>query len=324
LSGLAEYARRLHEKERRVYERNLVPLGFNHAADSLKGVRAVIFDVYGTLVNYWRPGFESRERREVLLTEAFSEIVERFAMKEVLSKMNPAGLSADTLRDFYHGLIALNHEKAVSGGAEFPEVRVEEVWSVIVMMLKRNGYNVTANAPDGGVADFARYLAYTYNFVGMGRVLYSGVVDALRKLKADNIVLGILADGQFYTPLDLTLLLREQSGGKIDDYNELFDPDLTFFSYQYGFTKPSEILYRRLFDALYEYHILPSQTVFVGNDLITDIRPASAFGMKTALFCGDDVMVFGNNGDIDAAIVPDIVFESWDELPNLISFHGEA
>jgi len=324
LSDLAEYARRLHENERRVYERALVSRSCNHAADSLNGVRAVIFDVYGTLVNYWRPGFESRERREALLAEAFSEIVERFGMKEILSKMNPAGTPADTLKDFYHGLVALNQEKASSGGAEFPEVRVEEVWSVIVMMLKRNGYDVAANAPAGGVADFARYLAYTYNFVGMGRALYSGAADALKKLKADNIVLGILADGQFYTPLDMTLLFREQSGGKIDDYNELFDHDLTFFSYQYGFTKPSEVLYRRLFDALYEYHILPSQTLFVGNDLSTDIRPAAAFGMKTALFCGDDVMVFGEGGDIDTEIVPDVVFESWYELPGLVSFHGET
>jgi len=324
LSDLAEYARRLHEKERRVYERNLVPRSFNHAAGSLKGIRAVIFDVYGTLVNYWRPGFESRERREALLTEAFSEITERFAMREVLSKMNPAEPPADTLKNFYHGLIALNYEKASGGGAEFPETRVEEVWSLIVTMLKRNGYDAAANAPKGGAADFARYLAYTYNYVSMGRALYPGAAGALKRLKADNIVLGILADGQFYTPLDLTLLLREQSGGDIDDCDELFDPDLTFFSYQYGFAKPSEVLYRRLFDALYEYHILPSQTLFAGNDLLTDIRPAAAVGMKTALFCGDDVMVFGGGGGVGADTVPDIVFESWDELPELVSFHGET
>jgi FMN phosphatase YigB (HAD superfamily) len=83
-------------------------------------------------------------------------------------------------------------------------------------------------------------------------------------------------------------------------------------------------LYRRLFDALYEYNILPSQTVFAGNDLSTDILPAATFGMKTALFCGDDVMVFGEGGHIDSDIVPDIIFESWDELPELVSFHGEA
>ena len=323
MSELAEYARRLHEQERRVYDRRLVPQRCGHAADTLKGIRAVIFDVYGTLVNYWRPGFESRERREALLTEAFSEIVERFGMKDVLSKMNPGGAAADTLKDFYHGLVALNYEKSLDKDVKHPEVRIDEVWAVIALMLKRNGYDAAAGAP-GGADDLARRLAYTYNFLSMGRALYPGAADALQKLKADNIVLGIMADGQFYTPLDLTLLIREQSGGKIDDYNELFDADLTFFSYQYGFTKPSEVLYRRLFDALYEYNILPSQTLFVGNDLSTDIQPASMFGMKTALFCGDDVMVFGGDVDIDADIVPDIVFESWDELPELVSFYGET
>jgi FMN phosphatase YigB (HAD superfamily) len=161
--------------------------------------------------------------------------------------------------------------------------------------------------------------------MSMGRALYPEVSSALKKLKNDNIVLGILSDAQLYTPIDLTLLLRDQSGGEIDDYNELFDTDLTFFSHEYGSVKPSEVLYRRLFDALYEYHITPSQTVFVGNDLAMDIRPAASIGMKTGLFCGDDVMAFvdGIDENVDAGAVPDIVFNSWTELPGLISFHGE-
>jgi putative hydrolase of the HAD superfamily len=156
----------------------------------------------------------------------------------------------------------------------------------------------------------------------MGRELYPGAANALKRLKENNIVLGILSDAQCYTPIDLTLLLRDQSGGKIDDWNELFDTDLTFLSCEYGFVKPSEVLFRRLFDALYEYQILPAQTVFVGNDLLIDINPAATLGMRTALFCGDDVMVFGG-GEGNADVVPDVVFEKWEELPGPISFHGE-
>jgi len=318
LSDLAEYARRLHENERRAYQRVITPAGYNCAHESLKGVRAVIFDVYGTMVNYWRPGFEAREARDGLLLEAFAEISARFGMGDVLMAMNPQESPAKTLSDFYNGLIALNHQKSVNRGIEFPEVRVEEVWAVIVLMLKRNGYDVNRHA-SGAPADFARYLAYTYNFLSMGRDLYPGVADALKRLKGDNIALGILSDAQFYTPIDLTLLLRDQSGGGVDDYNELFDVDLTFLSCEYGFVKPGEVLFRRLFDALYEYQITPAQTVFVGNDLSADIKPAAALGMRTALFCGDGVMLFGS----DSGVVPDIVFSSWGDLPNIISFHGE-
>jgi putative hydrolase of the HAD superfamily len=327
LSNLAEYARSLHEADRQDHPRILKPRAQKGREERLKGVRAVIFDVYGTLINYWKPGFEDRSTRENLLLAAFGEMSKRFGMDDTLAKINPQDPPAKTLNDFYSGLITLNHQKSVEKGVEMPEVRVEEVWAMILMILKRNGYDVNQPSlpPSADLADFSRRLAYTYNFVSMGRSLYPGVSAALKKLKDDNMVLGILSDAQLYTPIDLTLLLRDQSGGVIEDYNELFDTDLTFFSCEYGFVKPSEILYRRLFDALYEYHITPSQTVFIGNDLMMDICPAASIGMKTGLFCGDDVMVFGDgdNENVGADVVPDIIFNSWTELPKLISFHGE-
>jgi len=323
LSDLAEYARRLHESERRVYPRRLNPLRRESAHDTLKGVRAVIADVYGTMVNYWRPGFEGRDTREALLVEAFSGVVDRFGMGETLAAMNPADPPAKTLCGFYNGLLAMNRQKSAGGGNALPEVRVEEVWSVIALMLKRNGCDAGARAPwRGDPAGFARCLAYTYNFLSMGRELYPGVSNALKRLKDNNIALGILSDAQFYTPIDLTLMLRDQSGGGVADYCELFDTDLVFLSCEYGFVKPSETLYRRLFDALYEYHITPDQTVIAGNDLATDIAPAAALGMRTALFCGDDAMVFGSGGD-GGGVVPDIVFYEWEELPERLLFHGE-
>ncbi|MDR2592449.1 MAG: HAD family hydrolase [Chitinispirillales bacterium] len=322
MSDLAEYACRLHESERRVYPRRLTPLRRGSAVDTLKGVRAVIVDVYGTMVNYWRPGFEERDTREALLVEAFSGIVDRFGMGGTLAAMNPADPPAKTLCDFYNGLLALNRQKSAGEGAALPEIRVEEVWSVIALMLKRNGYDADARAPwRGDPAGFARCLAYTYNFLSMGRELYPGVAVALKRLKDSNMAIGILSDAQFYTPIDLTLMLRDQSGGKIVDCGELFDTDLTFLSYEYGFVKPSEALYRRLFDALYEYQITPDQTVVVGNDLTTDIAPAAALGMRTALFCGDDLMVFGKDRDAGGA-VPDIIFYEWEELPERLLFHG--
>ncbi|MCL2688821.1 MAG: HAD family hydrolase [Chitinispirillia bacterium] len=329
MSDLAEYASSLHEKEARLFDRALKPRSCNARFETLKGVRAVIFDVYGTLVNYWRSGFESVQDREKTLLEAFSELAVRFDMEETLVKMNPADAPGKTLSDFYHGLIALNHEKALGKGIEYPEIRIEQIWSVIVMMLNRNGYakeprsvsaaNRTFTFAD--TAGFARCLAYTYNFLSMGRALYPDVTQALRKLKEDNMVLGIVSNAQVYTPIDLTLLFRDQSNGKIEDFNELFDPDLTFFSYEYGVSKPDNLLFRKLFDALYEYHITPSQTVFAGNDLLIDIAPAAALGMKTAFFCGDDAMTFEH--DLGSDVIPDIVFNNWDEFADKISFHGE-
>ncbi len=185
------------------------------------------------------------------------------------------------------------------------------------MILKRHGYNFSKYNND----ELSRIMAFSYNFYSLGRTLFPGVVEALDALKSKNIVIGILSNAQFYTPIDLTLLIRETCNEKYDDFNELFDSDLTFFSYEYGVAKPNQLLFRRLYDALYEYQILPSQTVFVGNDLLLDIKPAMEVGMKTALFSGDRESTFLH--DLAGSVIPDITFQSWNELPDMISFHSE-
>ncbi|MBN2188953.1 MAG: hypothetical protein JW699_05830, partial [Chitinispirillaceae bacterium] len=138
----------------------------------------------------------------------------------------------------------------------------------------------------------------------------------------NNIVLGIVSNAQFYTPMDLTLLIRDQSKGTYVDYNELFEPDLTFYSFEYGAAKPGEFLFTQLFSALYERDIVPAQTVFAGNDLVLDIDPAAKAGMRTAMFTGDKDSVFFHG--MERAIVPDIVFDAWNELPRKITFHEET
>lgn len=320
MSELAEFAHNLHLKEAQKYERKLVPLHYQSKEKKISEIRAVICDVYGTLINYWKPGFDNPDFRSKTLLDAFKKIVVKFGMSEVLSETNENESPEKTLSDFYHGLIALQHEKMAQKGILFPEVKIENIWDIIIMLLKRRGYKPEKHY-SGDINDFSRILAFYYNFQSLGRQLYDGVVDALSKLKENNISLGILSNAQFYTPLDLSILIREQSNEKYDDFNELFDTDLTFFSFEYGVAKPNPVLFRRLFDALYEYQILPSQTVLIGNDLLLDIQPAIEAGMKTAFFTGDREGAFVH--DLSDKVVPDISFQSWDQLPSLISFYSE-
>jgi putative hydrolase of the HAD superfamily len=319
VSQLAEYARELHETSARVYDRSLEPAAIASRVQKLFDVRAVIFDVYGTLINYWRPGFDDEEQRRRFLLEAFRQVSDRFGFTRFLVEMNPEEAPEKTLSDLYHGSITLYHETESKRGVDFPEAKVEDVWVLILLMLKRRGYDPEKGL-SGRVGGMARYLAYTYNFYSLGRELYPGVVGALAELKRNNIALGIVSNAQFYTPIDLTLLIRGQSRGTYDDFNELFDPDLTFFSYEYNAAKPGAVLFEQLYNALYERQILPRQTVFAGNDLVLDIGPAGKAGMRTALFAGDNKSAFTHGKE--GTIVPDIHFAAWEELPGKISFYS--
>jgi putative hydrolase of the HAD superfamily len=254
------------------------------------------------------------------LEEAFDKTARRFGMSEYLSAINPADPPRKTLRDFYHGLIALDHEKSRKRGIQYPEVKIERIWELIVLMLKRHGYGIDAPGL-GETGEVARCMAYYYNFHALGRGFFPGVVDTLKALREKNIRLGIVSNAQFYTPIDLTLFVRDQSNQTLDDYLELFDVDLMIMSYELGRAKPDAMLFERLYDALYQQHVLPEQTVFVGNDLTSDIAPARKVGMKTAFFSGDRGSSFTH--DMEGTIVPDIAFDGWEELPQMLSFFEE-
>lgn len=319
LSIVAEFARKLHEQRKQVSRREYNPCTYPSKREKLLDVKVVIFDVYGTLFDYWRDDwYSSEESKMEHLLDSFRKTADFFGMSDTLAKMNPKDSPEQTLRDFYHGLIALNHEKALKKGRSFPEVRIEEIWLMIIMMLARHGYT-TESLQLGEQRDVARCMAYFYNFHSLGRGMYPGVVPALQALKENNLQLGILSNAQFYTPIDLTLYIRDQSGQRLDDSNELFDENLVVFSYESGVAKPNSILFRKLFDTLYELHVLPSQTVLVGNDLIQDIQPAQQAGMLTALWAGDDKTAFMH--DQQGTIIPDIVFTDWTHLSSKVSFY---
>jgi len=318
MSIVAEFASELHKAHSFPQTRMVHPSSYPSSQEKLQDVRVFIFDVYGTLFNYWRPEFAMDATRNVALLEAFRKTVFYFGMGPYLLEMDPGTPAEKTLSDLYHGLITLKQNLLIEKAVEFPEVRIEEVWTAILLMLKRRGYDFTQKDL-GTEIQLAQCIAYYYNFFVFNRGLYPGVSDALRALKKSNMHLGIVSNAQFYTPIDLTLFLRDQTADEIDDLGELFDTDLIFYSFEYGAAKPSQVLFRKLFDALYEYQVLPSQTVFVGNDLAADIKPAKEAGMKTALFAGDDRSTFTHG--LEQNVVPDISFTTWNDLAERVSFY---
>ncbi|MBN1758139.1 MAG: HAD family hydrolase [Chitinispirillaceae bacterium] len=319
MSELAEFAGTLHESLCTESGRVLEPVKYPSTGERLYEVRAVICDVYGTLIDYWRDEFDDPQRKVAALHRSFKAVAEKFGMTDALLSASADDPPEKTLCDFYHGLITLKHEQASRKGIAYPEIIIEQIWELIIRILERHGY---FGGDQAQIREAARRIAWFYNGHSLGRALYPEVTDTIAALKKDGVVFGLLSNAQFYTPVDLTLLIREQSGGRFDDFFELFEVDLTFFSYEYQVAKPDRLLFRKLYDALYEYQILPSQTVFVGNDLAIDIAPAQQAGMKTALFTGDRRSTFLH--DLGGAVVPDITFSGWAELTDKLSFHSEG
>ncbi len=319
MSIVAEFARSLHEQKQIHHHREYTPCTYPSKHEKLLDVKVVIFDVYGTIFDYWRNDRYATEKKKMAhLLDSFAKTADYFGMGDILAKMNPDATPEQTLRDFYHGLIALNHEKLLKKGKTFPEVRIEEIWMMIIMMLARHGYS-TEHLGLGDQREVSKCMAYFYNFHSLGRGMYPGVLSAIQALKKNNLRLGILSNAQFYTPIDMNLFIRDQSNQALDDFSELFEDSLTIFSYEIGVAKPNSMLFRKLFDALYELHVLPSQAVLVGNDLAQDIKPAQEAGLLTAFWAGDDKTAFLH--DLAGEIIPDVVFTDWAHLSSKLSFY---
>lgn len=318
MSIVAEFASELHETSPS-HSETLIPALYRGKTEKLRDIQIAIFDVYGTLINYWNDSFTDPDTKRIELLSSFRKTADRFGFTPILEKIDSQKCAEETLHDFYHGLIVMKHEQSIGEGKSFPEVKIEEVWDIILSILVRNGYDLEAHQL-GKRSEFSRIIAYYYNFNSLKRGFFDGVIPALKALKAQNIKLGILSNAQFYTPIDLSLFVRDQDE-ELVDYLELFEPELVFFSYENGVAKPNKMLYEKLFDALYELNALPSETVFIGNDLVADIQAATEIGMKTALFTGNRGSTFMH--DLENKVFPDIVFSTFEELPSKITFYSD-
>ena len=101
-------------------------------------------------------------------------------------------------------------------------------------------------------------------------------------MRRQGLVLGLVSNAQFYTPLMFHALLGES-------LTTLgFDPSACAFSYQMHEAKPSTGIFQRALEALaVQQGIRPAQTLYVGNDMLKDIWPAHRLGCRTVLFAGD-------------------------------------
>jgi putative hydrolase of the HAD superfamily len=132
----------------------------------------------------------------------------------------------------------------------------------------------------GESVDFAR-LAVEYEARANPSWPMPGLRECLDALHGKGLLLGLVSNAQFYTPALFEGLL----GAPPEAFG--FDRDLQYYSYQYGWGKPSPRLFELAAEALAARAVAAGEVVYVGNDMLNDIAPARQVGFRTALFAGD-------------------------------------
>ena len=283
----------------RALSRPLEPLPTDQAPDlrPVTGVRALLFDVYGTLLI--SGSGDVGTAHEVTRGDVMRAALEAAGLLPPAQPLNPPpGLLED--------IIGRHHERARREGIEYPEVDILEVWADALGMLGLGPASM----------DSLRRLAVEYECATNPVWPMPGMSQLLDSLVDRDLPLGIVSNAQFYTPLTLEAL----TGRRLEDLG--FDPGLCAWSWRLREAKPSPSLFRGVLRRLAKrYGIAPHQVLYVGNDMLKDIVPAHALGLGTVLFAGDRRSLRLREGDPRVAgVAPDRVITHLNQLPGLLGW----
>lgn len=256
----------------------------------ISGIKAVIFDIYGTLLVSGSGEIGTTENKGII-----HSIQSAFDSAHISVSSPAAAFEAGSL---FKKTILSDHNNQRKTGVEFPEIEVRSVWRRVFTMLK--GRRLLKKMPD---PDAIELFSVVYESVVNPGWLMPNYHRVLAELEKRNLILGIVSNAQFFTPIVLEAL----SGKPFEASG--FHPECIIMSYQLLEAKPSQRLFLLLADVLKtRFDIEPAQALYVGNDMKNDVMPASCLGFKTALFAGDRRSYRPRTGDpLCENITPDRV-----------------
>jgi len=212
-------------------------------------IRAAIFDVYSTLLEVGAPPTDANVRWRRLFEE----------MLDAPPPFSRTEFSARTSR-----VIARQHAEARARGIQWPEV----LWPVVALEVIPDLARLSARKRD----------EFHLRLMQLSRTLRlaSGSAECLRWLHRQGVLLGIASNSQAYTLRELTAELQE-AGLNLS----MFDPEIRFWSFENGFSKPAPHVFAMLTTRLHLRGIRPAETLMVGDRLDNDIAPARVCGCQT-------------------------------------------
>jgi putative hydrolase of the HAD superfamily len=245
------------------------PAGPGSRLPALPGLRAVLFDVYGTL--FVSASGDIGAGDEGSRAAAFRAALESCGLRPAPGRAAVLG-SARLAKQ-----IRAAHARARAAGTEHPEVDILAQLTTTLAGLHAEGLIRTRP----GAARVRRF-ALEYEARQNPCWPMPGARETLAALRARGLALGIVSNAQFYTPLLFSALLGA-SPGRLG-----FRSRACIWSYRLLEAKPSRRLFRLAAAELKQRSgIEPAEILYVGNDMLNDIWPARACGFRTALFAGD-------------------------------------
>ena len=211
-------------------------------------VRAIIFDVYKTILEVREAPVDAEKRWRNLLVQTFG---------------STRDVSLEELAHRCAAIVRDDHSEARGRGIDHPEVN----WPTVM----KRALPILDSLSEAKLANFIFHHAQLSRTLKLTPACGS----FLRRCVHSGILLGIASNAQAYT-------LRELQAGLKKAHLDLgiFQADLTFWSFQHGFSKPDPYVFQILRARLLNRRIGSSETLMVGDRDDNDLWPAETVGWQ--------------------------------------------
>ncbi len=212
-------------------------------------IRAIIFDIYGTLLQIGLQPADASERWEFLWQDMLADA---------------ARLSLEDFAAACAKVMEHEHAAAYERGVANPEIFWPDVAKEVLPELAR------LNEAD--LDEFLFRQAQLWHTIKLA----PNAAKVLAQLHKTQLPLGLASNCQPYTLRELDAALSA-----IGLTCNIFMSRLCFYSFQHGFSKPNPKVFQWLGEHLQVLGISSAETLMVGDFLDNDIAPAQAAGWQT-------------------------------------------
>jgi hypothetical protein len=278
----------------------------------LPQVRAVLWNVYGTLLAIPLGELVFEHPQRFIMSNALEKTIQEFKMWGSMSRK--PGQPSEYLLSIYKQL--LTEQLVSTGGERHPEASADRLWEAILKRLMQKDYKFDAGF-FGSLNEYSRKIAYFFHASLQGTACYDGAARALRHVAGAGLMQGLLGDGQSFTAVQLQRGLAAQDGtAKVE---ELLSEGLVTLSHEVRGRKPSERLFRRALEALAKKGVSPGEVLHVGSSVARDLMPAKRLGMATGLFAGDKTSLQATPEQLkEPASRPDVLLTELGQIAEVV------
>jgi FMN phosphatase YigB (HAD superfamily) len=314
--SLAEYAQWLSERDLRWP----APPKFKRAkaaphADPLPGIRAVFWNLYGTLIRISDGELLHLHPESVRMEVALEKTIHEFNMWQSMTRR--PGAPWQYLLTVYRRIVEELRLVGSNRVGDVPEVDSATVWRKILDMLGQKEYAYDVRQY-GDLDELSEKVAYFFHTALQGHEASPESASALTAVSQAGVSQGLLADAQCFSMVQLVRDLRQQDPSVA--VTDLFRPELVVLSYKERVRKPSMGLFAAAYKRLQSLSIEPQHVLYVGSRVAGDLAVAKSIGFRTAIYAGEKLGLSVTLDELqDPNVCPDRMLTKLSQIRDVLS-----